>query len=79
MGYIKRFADPCDQRSNRTELTTEGMIAAQRAEHTFNRVIARKLEGFTDEESIQLLNFYKRMRQNLVHYKKQLDEMEESV
>ena len=64
-GYIRREPGATDARRNQVILTEKGAQAVEGCQQVFERVSARMLEGFTEEEREQLVCFRRRMLQNL--------------
>ena len=65
--------DPDDLRSNRIELTEAGKASADYAEQGLREVSGQSYCGFSEEEFSLLMDFYRRMRQNLTDYKEKLE------
>ena len=72
-GLIMRVPDPDDLRSNRIELTEAGKASADYAEQGLREVSGQSYCGFSEEEFSLLMDFYRRMRQNLTDYKEKLE------
>lgn len=70
---IMRVPDPDDLRSNRIELTEAGKASADYAEQGLREVSGQSYCGFSEEEFSLLMDFYRRMRQNLTDYKEKLE------
>lgn len=64
-GYVRREPDQEDARRNRVLLTDKGRRAVEGCHQVFDTVSERMLEGFSQEEQLQLLAFRRRMLQNL--------------
>lgn len=54
-------------------LTPKGEEVARRARAHQERLLARRLEGFTQEEMVCLMNLYQRMNDNLERYRQELE------
>ena len=68
-GYIQRKPSQGDARRNLVTLTEKGSAAVKECDRVFERVSARMLEGFSQEERDQLMAFRRRMLDNLMrHY-----------
>ena len=64
-GYIRRRPSQGDARRNLVTLTEKGAAAVKDCDRVFERVGARMLEGFSQEEQAQLMAFRRRMLDNL--------------
>ena len=64
-GYIRRRPSQGDARRNLVTLTEKGSAAVKECDRVFERVGARMLEGFSQEEQAQLMAFRRRMLDNL--------------
>ena len=67
-GYIRREPSSGDARRNRVLLTDKGAAAVKGCYQAFERVSARMLEGFSQEEQEQLRSFRRRMLANLTEH-----------
>ena len=65
-GYIRREPWQRDARRNRVLLTEKGLQAVEGCRDVFRRVSARMLAGFSLEEFAQLMDFQRRMLDNLL-------------
>ncbi len=65
-GYIRREPWQKDARRNRVLLTEKGLQAVEGCRDVFRRVSARMLAGFSLEEFAQLMDFQRRMLDNLL-------------
>ena len=65
-GYVRREPWPEDARRNRVLLTEKGLQAVEGCRGVFRRVSARMLAGFSLEEFAQLMDFQRRMLDNLL-------------
>lgn len=65
-GYIRREPGQRDARRNRVSLTDKGVQAVSGCREAFQRVAARMLSGFSEEEYQQLAQFQRRMLCNLL-------------
>ena len=65
-GYIRREPGQRDARRNRVSLTDKGIQAVSGCREAFQRVAARMLSGFSEEEYQQLAQFQRRMLCNLL-------------
>ena len=64
-GYIRREPWQKDARRNRVLLTEKGTGAVEGCRAVFQRVSARMMAGFTEEEYNQLMEFMRKMLNNL--------------
>lgn len=64
-GYIRRQPRPGDARCNLVALTEKGGAAVEGCHLVFARVAQRMLDGFSEEELRQLMDFQYRMLHNL--------------
>lgn len=64
-GYICRRPQPGDARCNLVTLTEKGAAAVEGCHLAFTRVARRMLDGFAEEERAQLMDFQRRMLENL--------------
>lgn len=64
-GYIRREPGQRDARRNRVLLTEKGGQAVAGCREAFQRVAARMMDGFSQEELAQLAQFQRRMLNNL--------------
>jgi DNA-binding MarR family transcriptional regulator len=64
-GFIKRQADPQDQRVMRVYLTPLGQQVKEQVRQREQQVAREVVEGFTCEEQALLAQFFSRMRDNL--------------
>ena len=64
-GYITRTQDAADARRYHVCLTRKGKEAVQGCREAFDSVASRMLDGFSQEELQQLIEFRRRMLQNL--------------
>jgi len=65
LGYIHREPGLRDARRNHVVLTEKGRQAVEGCQAAFEAVSLRMLDGFTQEERIQLISFRRRMLANL--------------
>lgn len=72
-GLVLREKEPGDQRRTIVSLTPKGSGAAHRARACQESILARRLEGFTQEEIRALMEFYERMNHNLEGYRQELE------
>lgn len=66
-GYIRREPWARDARRNRIFLTEKGAAAVEGCRNVFQRISARILDGFSPEECRQLMDFQRRMLDNLLN------------
>ena len=66
-GYIHREPWQKDARRNRVLLTQKGAAAVDGCQDVFRRVAARMMDGFSPEELCQLVQFQRRMLNNLTN------------
>ena len=64
-GYVRREPWPRDARRNRVILTEKGAAAVEGCREVFVRVSDRMMAGFTEEEYNQLMEFMRKMLNNL--------------
>lgn len=64
-GYIRRQPSAGDARRNHVLLTEKGAEAVRSCHQIFEEVANQTLEGFSQEEKVQLLSFRRRMLHNL--------------
>lgn len=64
-GYIRRQPSAGDARRNHVQLTEKGAQAVRGCHQVFEDVTGKMLEGFSEEEKVQLLSFRRRMLNNL--------------
>lgn len=74
-GYIRREPSAGDARRNLVLLTEKGAAAVQNCHAVFDRVAERMLEGFSEEEKLQLISFRRRMLHNLTQYSLEKEEI----
>ena len=72
-GLVRREKGAGDQRRTMVALTPKGEEVARRARAHQERLLARRLEGFTQEEMVCLMNLYQRMNDNLERYRQELE------
>ena len=72
-GLVYREKGAGDQRRTMVALTPKGEGVAQRARARQEELLARRLEGFTQEEMACLMDFYQRMNHNLERYRQELE------
>lgn len=65
-GYIKKSIIPNDNRYNQLEITTKGRKVVKESSEIFNHIDEKMLEGFSEEEKKQFLEFLKRINNNLL-------------
>ncbi len=65
-GYIKKSIIPNDNRYNQLEITTKGRTVVKESSEIFNSIDEKMLEGFSEEEKKQFLEFLKRINNNLL-------------
>ncbi len=65
-GYIKKSIIPNDNRYNQLEITTKGRKVVKESSEIFNSIDEKMLEGFSEEEKKQFLEFLKRINNNLL-------------
>lgn len=75
-GLVRREKEPGDQRRTMVALTPKGEAVARRARVCQEELLARRLEGFSQEELSCLMGFYRRMNKNLERYRQGLAERE---
>lgn len=73
-GLVKREKEKEDQRRTMVTLTPKGNEVAHRARACQESILARRLEGFTQEEILCLMEFYERMNHNLEGYRRELEQ-----
>lgn len=73
-GLVYRRKIPSDQRCTVVSLTPRGQEVARRARASQERVFARRMEGFSQEELATLVSFYERMNHNLERYRQELEQ-----
>ena len=74
-GYIRREPSAGDARRNLVLLTEKGAAAVQNCHSIFDRVADQMLEGFSEDEKLQLISFRRRMLHNLTQYAFEQEEM----
>ena len=67
-GYIRREPWQKDARRNRVLLTEKGAAAVEGCRDVFRRVYDRMMAGFSPEERAQLMDFQRRMLNNLLNF-----------
>ena len=67
-GYIRREPSAGDARRNLVLLTEKGAAAVHNCHSIFDRVADQMLEGFSEDEKLQLISFRRRMLHNLTQY-----------
>ena len=67
-GYIRREPWQKDARRNRVLLTEKGAAAVEGCRDVFRRVSDRMMAGFSPEECAQLMDFQRRMLNNLLNF-----------
>ena len=65
-GYVRREPWPTDARRNRIILTGKGAAAVEGCRDVFRRVSDRMMAGFTEEEYTRLVDFMRKMLDNLL-------------
>lgn len=73
-GFITKEINEKDTRCNNVKLTEEGRAAALKAEEHLFDITTKKLEGFSDEETAQFIEYLKRMEKNMRNYRCELME-----
>lgn len=68
-GYIKKTMDKEDNRYNQIMLTKKGDEMVVKSRRLFEQVDEEMLKGFTMQELELLLDFFKRMKDNMEHAK----------
>lgn len=74
VGFITKETNEKDTRCNNVKLTEEGRNAALRSEQHLSDITAKKLEGFSEEETAQFIEYLKRMNKNMRNYRCELME-----
>lgn len=72
-GLVRREKEAGDQRRSMVVLTPKGEAVSGRARLLQERMLARRLEGFSQEELGLLMEFYDRMNHNLEGYRQELE------
>jgi DNA-binding MarR family transcriptional regulator len=72
-GLVHREKGPGDQRRNLVSLTQKGEAVARRAQELQQKILDRRLQGFTQEELGRMMEFYDRMNHNLESYREELE------
>lgn len=76
-GLVRREKEESgDQRRTMVALTPKGEAVARRARSCQEELLARRLEGFSQEELACLIGFFRRMNQNLERYRQGLEQQE---
>lgn len=75
-GLVRREKEPGDHRRTMVALTQKGEAVAHRARVCQEELLARRLEGFSQEELACLMGFYQRMNHNMERYRQGLQERE---
>lgn len=75
-GLVRREKEPVDQRRTMVVLTPKGEAVAHGARVCQEELLARRLEGFSQEELACLMGFYRRMNHNLEQYRQGLEQRE---
>lgn len=75
-GLVRREKEPGDQRRTMVVLTQKGEAVARGARDCQEELLARRLEGFSQEELSCLMGFYRRMNENLERYRQGLEQQE---
>jgi len=75
-GLVRREKEAGDQRRTMVALTPKGETVARRARACQEQLLARRLEGFTQEEMACLMEFYERMNNNLERYRQELEQQQ---
>ena len=78
-GLIRRVPDPDDLRYKRIELTSHGIQAAEAAENALHGLYECQFSDFSEEEFLQVLQYFQRIRQNLFQSVQQIEETEGST
>ena len=65
-GFVVRRHDPDDQRVSRVYLTQAGRAVRDDVQQVWRRLEEEAFAGFTEEESVQLRQFFLRIRANLM-------------
>lgn len=76
-GLVRREKERSgDQRRTMVALTPKGEAVARRARSCQEELLARRLEGFSQEELASLMGFFRRMNHNLERYRQGLEQRE---
>ena len=73
-GLVCRQRGEGDHRKSLVTLTPKGEAVARRARELQERILARRLRGFSSEELARMTEFYDRMNRNLEGYRRELEE-----
>ena len=65
-GLVERKSDPIDQRVTRVFLSEQGREHSRRVRERLKDLDAELMQGFSEEETQQLLHFLARMRDNIL-------------
>ncbi len=71
-GYIKRVMIPDDNRYNQLEITVKGREVVKESSDMFNEIDEKMLEGFSEQERKQFLEYLQRINSNLLEMLKKL-------
>ena len=67
-GFVERRQDEFDQRISRVFLTQRGKETAVKLEEMFLQLERDEIEGFSKEETVQLMEFLERINENLMEH-----------
>ena len=74
-GMLEKKADDSDLRYNKIKITPLGLEKEQKSREIFDECSKKLVSGFSDEEKIQLKNYFERMIENLTENGKTADDV----
>ena len=74
-GLLEKKADDSDLRYNKIKITPLGLEKEQKSREIFDECSKKLVSGFSDEEKIQLKNYFERMIENLTENGKTADDV----